>query len=181
MPLKVVKHLFMQCVHAGHERFSQHDRLQASKGRFKGRMSGAIPAHVLIDVFSIGSAYLRIARAFFTGSPAVKRASASGASCTQIRIHGVQGDMPLCRRPIQVYAQLFLLHDFQLPLTSMTAVCVYRGTQDFLASEDAMRTWGGASAEGATTHAAAARLIANFRSVSPKVLACGGQALVSII
>ena len=132
-------------------------------------------------MFSIGSAYLRIARAFFTGSPAVKRASASGASCTQIRIHGVQGDMPICRRTIQANAQLFLQHDLQLPLTSMTAACVYRGTQDCLASEDAMPTSGGASAEGATTHAAATRLIANFRSVSPKVLACGGQALVSII
>ncbi len=33
------------------------------------------------EVFSIGRAYLKMARAFFTGSPAVKRASAKGASC----------------------------------------------------------------------------------------------------
>lgn len=37
----------------------------------------------LAEVFSIGRAYLRMARAFLMGSPAVKRASAWGANCTQ--------------------------------------------------------------------------------------------------
>ena len=34
-----------------------------------------------VEAFSIGRAYLRMARAFFTGSTAVRRASARGANC----------------------------------------------------------------------------------------------------